>query len=162
MVIIDEISSQVTAVTIDNKKLVVSSAARFLVCTAIENQLQPCPFDITPILDINTTPVLEPFSSKFQLQSSETTSNARYLHSCSSSDLGCRVRLCCSCSVTDFSALVVSAQTTPYLIRSLSPDFTNTNTNTQSITTSPVCTLFAWFFGLLVSALLLETYLLDQ
>jgi hypothetical protein len=57
---------------------------------------------------------------------------------------------------------VVSAQTTPYLIRSLSPNFTNTNTNTQSITTSPVCTLFAWFFGLLVSALLLETYLLDQ
>jgi hypothetical protein len=39
MVIIDEVSSQVTAVTINNKKLVVSSAARFLVCTAIENLL---------------------------------------------------------------------------------------------------------------------------
>jgi antitoxin component of MazEF toxin-antitoxin module len=36
MVIIDEVSSQVTAVTINNKKLVVSSAARFLACTAIE------------------------------------------------------------------------------------------------------------------------------
>jgi hypothetical protein len=162
MATIDEVSSQVTAVTIDNKKPAVSPAARFLVCTAIENLLQPGQFDITPILDITTTPVLRPFPSQFQLQSSETTSNTRYLHSCSSSDLGCGVQLCCSCPVTDFSALVVSAQTTPYLIRSLSPDFANTNTNTQSITTSPVCTLFAWFFSLLVSALLLEAYSLDQ
>jgi hypothetical protein len=55
----------------------------------------------------------------------------------------------------------------PYLIRSSSPDSTNTNanhstTNTESITTPLLFILFAWFIGLLIPALLLGAYWLDQ